>query len=66
VENSGGRCSFEEVDCTERPLAADIPELSPIQVLTKCKFQGESVYHLRNFNIVGFLLFIVLRYMFRS
>jgi hypothetical protein len=29
-------------------------------------FQGESVFRLRNFNILGFLLFILLRYMFRS
>jgi hypothetical protein len=28
--------------------------------------QGESVFRLRNFNIVGFSTFILLRYMFRS
>jgi hypothetical protein len=27
--------------------------------------QGESVFRLRNFNIIGFSTFILLRYMFR-
>jgi hypothetical protein len=33
---------------------------------TSVLVQGESVFRLRNFNIVGSLLFILLRYMFRS
>jgi hypothetical protein len=30
------------------------------------EIKGESVFRLRNFNIVGFSTFILLRYMFRS
>jgi hypothetical protein len=35
-------------------------------ILLRVWDQGESVFRLRNFNIVGFSTFILLRYMFRS
>jgi hypothetical protein len=36
------------------------------QTFSRLVYEGESVFRLRNFNIVGFSTFILLRYMFQS
>jgi hypothetical protein len=37
-----------------------------VSFTSKINHQGESVFRLRNFNIVVFSTFMLLRYMFRS